>query len=121
MVAEVIDDLLLRPREVVKGDGGGELFSKVVAEPIEIGSLIIDIRHNGVARGVVEDNDVVQLDRPKTFDAAVFPLGLLDVGLAVQHRNRVLRQGQGKGSVGDTRSVAQLTDEEVVAREERFL
>gem|GEM_PF-4515313 len=88
-------------------------------EPVIV-RVLLEQGH-GVARGEVEDHDVVALHMPQAFDPLVAPMRPVEVGLAVEEWHRVLHQREGEGRVGYTRPIAQFADEKVVAHEERFL
>ena len=97
------------------------LLAGSVGDGVEVAAPVLGRGENGVASRVVEHNDVVELHLAQSLSALVAPLRPLDIRVAVDNGQRVLRQRQRERGLRLARAVAHLRHEEVVAYEQRLL
>ena len=97
------------------------LVTYLIAHLIEVVSLILGRRTNGVTSGIVEHHDIVELNLAQALHSAIVPMGPFDIRLAFEQRHGVLCQRHGQWGLRNTRSIAYLRDEEIVARQEALL
>ena len=81
---------LLLPRKRIHVHYGIYLAPHLVAYPVEV-AVLLRKRH-GVARGIVENHDVVELHFTEALDTLIVPRRFLDVRLAAQHGERIRHQ-----------------------------
>ena len=96
-------------------------LANAVSQAVEILRLILWCRAERVAGGIVEHHDVVELHLSQALCAFVGPLRPLNVRATLEHRQRVLREGQREWCLRLAWSVAHLRHEEIDACEQRFL
>ena len=98
-----------------------ELIANAIAHLVIVIRLILRSRAKGIASREVEHYDVVQFYLTQSLHTTVVPMGPLDKAFTLHHRQRVLGQRHRQRGLGDTRSIANLRHEEIVARQQRFL
>ena len=96
-----------------------ELVTHLVSHAVVVLVLLVDCY--GVAGRIVKDYDVVELHVTESLHAAIFPVGLFKVALAVEDGQRVLRQRHGQRGLRNARTIGELGNQKVVTRQQRFL
>ena len=117
---EVHGQLLLRQRVRI-GTLRIHLVTYLVAHLVEVVCLIAQVTADGVASGIVEYHDVVELYFPQTFHATIVPMRPFNVRLALEYGQSMLRQRHGQRCLRDARTVADLRHKQVVTRQQRLL
>ena len=96
-----------------------QLVADLVNQAIEV--LILRIGRHGIARRVIEYDDVVQFGASEALHAPIIPMGIIDVTPAIEHRQRMLHQRHREWRLRNARSVRKLTYQKIIAREHRLL
>ena len=91
------------------------LLSQLYTEVVVIASVT---DRNSVACRIVEHHDISQLDIAKPLYTTILPLRPFNIRFAVEERKSMLGERHREWGLWNTRPVAHLTHEKVVAREE---
>ena len=121
ILIQLIHLLLVHRREVGHAHILRIQLLTVVVHHAVILRLVGKLRENGVAGGIVEHHDVVQLHIAQTFHTTVVPVRPLYVRLRADERQRVLRERHRQRCLRDARAIAHLRHKQVVAREQALL
>ena len=84
-----------------------QLVADLVNQAIEV--LILRIGRHGIARGIIEYDDVVQFGASEALNSPIIPMGIIDVTLTIEHRQRMLHQRHREWRLRNARSVRKLT------------
>ena len=83
--------------------------------------LLRMFRSDGVARRIIEYQDVAELHFAQSAHASVVPMRPFKIAARASDRHGVLRQRHGERRLRDARSVGEFGNEEIVARQQCFL
>ena len=90
-----------------------------LAQGIVVG--VLHLQSHSVACREVKHHNVEALHAAHTFQAVILPLRIVDIRLAVEHRQRVLCQREVQRCVGHARSIHHLVHPQIVAHKQRLL